>query len=44
MTLAAGATPAEIREALLVSIPAAGMANVLSVYAEVGELLKPPQE
>ena len=44
MALAAGATPAEIREALLVGIPATGMANVLSVYAEVGELLKPPQE
>jgi alkylhydroperoxidase/carboxymuconolactone decarboxylase family protein YurZ len=44
MALAAGATPAEIREALLVSIPAAGLASVLSVYAEVGDLLKPPQE
>jgi alkylhydroperoxidase/carboxymuconolactone decarboxylase family protein YurZ len=43
MTLAAGATPAEIREALLVSIPAAGLANVLSMYAEVENLLKPPQ-
>jgi alkylhydroperoxidase/carboxymuconolactone decarboxylase family protein YurZ/DNA-directed RNA polymerase subunit RPC12/RpoP len=44
MALAAGATPAEIREALLVGIPAAGLANVLSVYAEVDDLLKPPQE
>jgi alkylhydroperoxidase/carboxymuconolactone decarboxylase family protein YurZ len=44
MALAAGATPAELREALLVGIPAAGLANVLSVYAEVGDLLKPPQE
>jgi 4-carboxymuconolactone decarboxylase len=40
----AGATPAEIREALLIGIPAAGLANVLSVYAEVEDLLKPPQE
>ena len=40
----AGATPAEIREALLVSIPAVGLTNVLSVYAEVEDLLKPPQE
>jgi alkylhydroperoxidase/carboxymuconolactone decarboxylase family protein YurZ/DNA-directed RNA polymerase subunit RPC12/RpoP len=44
MVLAAGATPAEIREALLVGIPAASLANVLSVYAEVDDLLKPPQE
>src|SRR5919204_6634310 len=44
MALAAGATPAEIREALLVSIPAAGLANVLSVYAEVEDLLKSPHE
>ena len=42
MALAAGVTPAEIREALLVGIPAAGKANVLSVYAEVGDLLKSP--
>jgi alkylhydroperoxidase/carboxymuconolactone decarboxylase family protein YurZ len=40
----AAATPAEIREALLVGIPAAGLANVLSVYAEVEDLLKPHQE
>jgi alkylhydroperoxidase/carboxymuconolactone decarboxylase family protein YurZ len=44
MALAAGATPAQIREALLVSIPAAGLANVLSVYAEVEDLLKSPHE
>ena len=44
MALAAGATLAEIREALLVGIPAAGLANVLSVYAEVGDLLKSPHE
>jgi alkylhydroperoxidase/carboxymuconolactone decarboxylase family protein YurZ len=44
MALAAGATPAEIREALLVGIPAAGLVNVLSVYAEVEDLLKPSQE
>jgi alkylhydroperoxidase/carboxymuconolactone decarboxylase family protein YurZ len=44
MALAAGATPAELREALLVGIPAAGLANVLCVYAEVEDLLKPPQE
>ena len=44
MALAAGATPAEIREALLVGTPAAGLANVLSVYAEVGDLLKSPHE
>jgi alkylhydroperoxidase/carboxymuconolactone decarboxylase family protein YurZ len=44
MAIKAGATPSEIREALLVSIPAAGLANVLSVYAEVEDLLKPPQE
>jgi alkylhydroperoxidase/carboxymuconolactone decarboxylase family protein YurZ len=44
MALAAGATPAELREALLVSIPAAGLANVLSVYTEVGDLLKSPHE
>jgi alkylhydroperoxidase/carboxymuconolactone decarboxylase family protein YurZ len=44
MALAVGATPAEIREALLVGIPAAGLANVLSVYAEVGDLLKSPHE
>jgi alkylhydroperoxidase/carboxymuconolactone decarboxylase family protein YurZ len=36
----AGATPAEIREALLAGIPAAGLPNVLSVYAEVDDLLK----
>jgi alkylhydroperoxidase/carboxymuconolactone decarboxylase family protein YurZ len=40
----AGATPAEIREALLVGLPAAGLANVLSVYAEVEDLLRPPQD
>ena len=44
MALAAGATPAELREALLVSIPTAGLANVLSVYAEVEDLLKSPHE
>src|ERR671935_740162 len=44
MALVAGATPAEIREALLVGILATGMANVLSVYAEVGDLLKSPHE
>jgi alkylhydroperoxidase/carboxymuconolactone decarboxylase family protein YurZ len=44
MALAAGATLAEIREALLVGIPAAGLANVLSVYTEVEDLLKSPHE
>jgi alkylhydroperoxidase/carboxymuconolactone decarboxylase family protein YurZ len=44
LALAAGATSAEIREALLVSVPAAGLANVLSVYAEVDDLLKAPHE
>ena len=42
--IGAGATPAEIREALLVGIPATVPANVLSVYAEVEDLLKPPQD
>jgi alkylhydroperoxidase/carboxymuconolactone decarboxylase family protein YurZ len=44
IALAAGATPAELREALLVGIPAAGPANVLSVYAEVDDLLKSRHE
>jgi alkylhydroperoxidase/carboxymuconolactone decarboxylase family protein YurZ len=44
LALAAGATLAESREALLAGIPAAGLTNVLSVYAELEDLLKPPQE